>query len=118
MNHLRNLRTTWRRCPRPRRWVIAAELALFVDDVCGRVISEAERRSPAYAQLKRLLRTVAAAPMADTPEGFAEGVMARVDAAKQSGYLLGHLAAAERMATGKGTKSNGNGHHIEGDTAP
>lgn len=116
--HLRALRTAWRRCPRPRGWVIAAEIACYVGDACGWVISEAERRSPAYAQIKRLLRSVQAAPMPDTPEGFAEGVMARMDAARQSGYLRAHLEAAERMATGKGKHTNGNGHHIEGDTAP
>lgn len=112
MNHLRNLRTTWRRCPRPRRWVIAAELALFVDDVCGRIVDEGERRVPAYAQIKRILRHLEAAREATLgdDEGRVERIMARVDAERQSGALLAHMADAERLATGKGS-TNGNGHH-------
>jgi hypothetical protein len=96
--------------------VIAAELACYVDEVCGWVTSEAERRSPAYAEIKRLLRMMAAdraAPLGDDA-GRVDRIMARVDAARQSGYLMGHVEAAERMTTGKGKPSNGNGHDATG----
>jgi hypothetical protein len=96
--------------------VIAAELACYVDGICGRITTEAERRVPEYAYIKRLLRAMAAdraEPLGDDA-GRVDRIMARVDAAKQSGYLMGHMAAAERMATGKGTNGNGHGPKSEG----
>lgn len=112
MTSPRRLIRAWRRCPRPRRWVIAAELACFVGEICGAIVDESERRVPAYAQIKRILRHLEAAREASLgdDDGRVERIMARVDAERQSGYLQAHMADAERLATGR-SHANGNGHH-------